>query len=173
MDHENSEVLALLMESITLLTNTGNGHELISLYSLEQRFLKLENIGYWLHSHSIINDENRMGPWGMQVFLSILSSFNIVCHKMYDYVREQEEAFYVLEIILRARQYYLFPDIPVSHIYYYATTEHETQQKLPSAQSSPPPSAQSSQSPSGVSPPKKLKKAELIRQNAVMNLKKR
>jgi len=120
MKHEESELLAHLMESITLLTNAGNGQKLVSLSSLEQRFVMLENIGYWLHSHGFIKNINRMGPWGIQVFKSILSSFNTVCHLMFDFVREREEAFGVLEIILRARQYYLYPDIPVSHIYLYA-----------------------------------------------------
>ena len=119
MDNDCGDSLALLFELGTGLTELISSKDLQSakLSPFEKKFVMLENIAYYLHADGVIRSKDRMGPWGLQVFEAIVSNMNKVCAIMYQIVQRREGALDMLMILLRARQYYFFPDLPVDHIF--------------------------------------------------------
>lgn len=119
MDCDNSEIIYQLSE---ILTEYGNISQRAgrNLSSISRRIVVIENLAWWHHDHGDIQDVTRMGPCGMSVYQATLSLINEVCNLVYTILRERGDMHIpILEGIFRARQYYLYPDLQVDHIYLY------------------------------------------------------
>lgn len=107
MDNDCGDSLALLFELGTGLTESISSKDLQSaqLSPFEKKFVVLENIAYYLHADGVIRSKDCMGPWGP-------------CNHVPDCTAKGGSTWHADDFTQgKAILCYLFPDLPVDHIF--------------------------------------------------------